>query len=791
MNLSRNWLQEYVDVADIDNKTYNDALTMSGSKIEGYDDERDHFSRVVIGRVESIERHPNADKLFVCQVNVGSETVQICTSAQNLHVGAVVPVALDGSDLPGGIHIKAGEMRGVQSCGMMCSFNELGLTEHDCPEADPNGIWLLQGEYTLGQEVTEALGLNDTCVEFEITPNRPDCLSVIGLARETAATFGRELKLHTPVVKGCGGNIHDMLKVDVLNGENCLRYCAKVVKNIKVEPSPKWMRDRLRVSGVRPINNIVDITNYVMLEYGNPMHAFDLALVDGGHIVVRNAVDGETIETLDGVVRTLTGEMLVIADENKPSAVAGIMGSETSGINDNTNTVVFESACFKGSNVRRTGRKLGMRTESSGRFEKGLDSDLCMPALLRACELIELLGAGEVVDGVIDVYPNPKQQTRILLEVDYINRFLGTDISREQMIAYLQSLEFTMDGDYVLVPSFRDDVKHKADLAEEVARLYGYNNIPITLPKANPKATLTAEQKFERSAVRAMLGLGYNEIISYTFVSPKFYDNINLPADSPLRKSVTILNPLGEDTSMMRTTALPSMLQILQNNYANRNMDCSIFELAKEFTPKESVDELPDEKVKLMIGAYGKNGDFYTLKGQIDALLKALSVGKAKYEAVTDNPSYHPGRCAKLSVNGTVIGIMGEVHPLVMQNYGMKTKAYVADLDMPAMMSLADTDRHYHPLPKFPAVTRDLALVCDEAVTVGSIAEVIEASCGSLLEKVQFFDVYRGAQVGEGKKSVAYSIVLRSETGTLSDKEADAAVEAILNNLAPMGVTLR
>ena len=791
MNLSRNWLQEYVDVADIDNKTYNDALTMSGSKIEGYDDERDHFSRVVIGRVESIERHPNADKLFVCQVNVGSETVQICTSAQNLHVGAVVPVALDGSDLPGGIHIKAGEMRGVQSCGMMCSFNELGLTEHDCPEADPNGIWLLQGEYTLGQEVTEALGLNDTCVEFEITPNRPDCLSVIGLARETAATFGRELKLHTPVVKGCGGNIHDMLKVDVLNGENCLRYCAKVVKNIKVEPSPKWMRDRLRVSGVRPINNIVDITNYVMLEYGNPMHAFDLALVDGGHIVVRNAVDGETIETLDGVVRTLTGEMLVIADENKPSAVAGIMGSETSGINDNTNTVVFESACFKGSNVRRTGRKLGMRTESSGRFEKGLDSDLCMPALLRACELIELLGAGEVVDGVIDVYPNPKQQTKILLEVDYINRFLGTDISREQMIAYLQSLEFTMDGDYVLVPSFRDDVKHKADLAEEVARLYGYNNIPITLPKANPKATLTAEQKFERSAVRAMLGLGYNEIISYTFVSPKFYDNINLPADSPLRRSVTILNPLGEDTSMMRTTALPSMLQILQNNYANRNMDCSIFELAKEFTPKESVDELPDEKVKLMIGAYGKNGDFYTLKGQIDALLKALSVGKAKYEAVTDNPSYHPGRCAKLSVNGTVIGIMGEVHPLVMQNYGMKTKAYVADLDMPAMMSLADTDRHYHPLPKFPAVTRDLALVCDEAVTVGSIAEVIEASCGSLLEKVQFFDVYRGAQVGEGKKSVAYSIVLRSETGTLSDKEADAAVEAILNNLAPMGVTLR
>ena len=791
MNLSRNWLQEYVDVADIDNKTYNDALTMSGSKIEGYDDERDHFNRVVIGRVESIERHPNADKLFVCQVNVGSETVQICTSAQNLHVGAVVPVALDGSDLPGGIHIKAGEMRGVQSCGMMCSFNELGLTEHDCPEADPNGIWLLQGEYTLGQEVTEALGLNDTCVEFEITPNRPDCLSVIGLARETAATFGRELKLHTPVVKGCGGNIHDMLKVDVLNGENCLRYCAKVVKNIKVEPSPKWMRDRLRVSGVRPINNIVDITNYVMLEYGNPMHAFDLALVDGGHIVVRNAVDGETIETLDGVVRTLTGEMLVIADENKPSAVAGIMGSETSGINDNTNTVVFESACFKGSNVRRTGRKLGMRTESSGRFEKGLDSDLCMPALLRACELIELLGAGEVVDGVIDVYPNPKQQTKILLEVDYINRFLGTDISREQMIAYLESLEFTMDGDYVLVPSFRDDVKHKADLAEEVARLYGYNNIPITLPKANPKATLTAEQKFERSAVRAMLGLGYNEIISYTFVSPKFYDNINLPADSPLRRSVTILNPLGEDTSMMRTTALPSMLQILQNNYANRNMDCSIFELAKEFTPKESVDELPDEKVKLMIGAYGKNGDFYTFKGQIDALLKALSVGKAKYEAVTDNPSYHPGRCAKLSVNGTVIGIMGEVHPLVMQNYGMKTKAYVADLDMPAMMSLADTDRHYHPLPKFPAVTRDLALVCDEAVTVGSIAEVIEASCGSLLEKVQFFDVYRGAQVGEGKKSVAYSIVLRSETGTLSDKEADAAVEAILNNLAPMGVTLR
>jgi len=791
MNLSRKWLHTYVDVADIDNKTYNDALTMSGSKIEGYVDEKDSFSRVVIGRVESVERHPNADKLFVCQVNVGSETVQICTSAQNLFAGAVVPVALDNSDLPGGVHITAGQMRGVDSNGMMCSFAELGLTEHDCPEADPNGIWILNGEYTLGEEVTTALGLDDTCVEFAITPNRPDCLSMIGLARETAATFERPLNIPAPVVKGCGGNIHDMLKVDVLNGEKCLRYCAKVVKNIKVEPSPKWMRDRLRVCGVRPINNIVDITNYVMLEYGNPMHAFDLALVEGAHIIVRDAVDGETIETLDGVVRNLTGDMLVIADQSKPSAVAGIMGSETSGINDNTNTIVFESACFKGSSVRRTGRKLGLRTEASGRYEKGLDSDMCMPALLRACELIELLGAGEVVDGVIDVYPNPKEQTRVLLEVDYINRFLGTELSREQMVKYLKSLEFSMDGDYVLVPSFRDDVKHKADLAEEIARLYGYNNIPITLPKANPKASLTANQKFERSAVRAMLGLGYNEIISYTFVSPKFYDNIRLPEDSPLRRSVTIINPLGEDTSMMRTTALPSMLQILQNNYANRNLECKIFELAKEFLPKEDINELPTEQVKLMVGAYGKDVDFYSVKGQIDALLKTLDVGTAKYEAVTDHPSYHPGRCAKLSVNGKLIGIMGEVHPLVMENYGMKVKAYVADLDMAAMQSLANVNKQYHPLPKFPAVTRDLALVCDEAVTVGAIAEVIERSCGSLLEKVQFFDVYRGAQVGEGKKSVAYNIVLRSETGTLSDKEADAAVEEILKNLAPMGVTLR
>ena len=726
MDLSIRWLKDYVDIGDISMRDFSEAMSMSGSKVEGWTTEFEDVKNVVVGKILSVEPHPDSDHLVICQLDVGQqEPVQIVTGASNVHVGDMVPAALHKSQLPNGVKITKGKLRGVMSNGMMCSIAELNLTKGDFPYAAEGGIFLLQEDCQVGQDIASAIGCNDTCVEFEITPNRPDCLSVLGLAREAAVTFGKELKMHTPQVKGCGGDIHDYLSVEVRNPQLCPRYTAKVVKNVKIGPSPRWMRERLRASGVRPIDNIVDITNYVMLEYGQPMHAFDIEYVKDHKIIVRNAVSGETIQTLDGVDRTLSEDMLVIADSEKASAVAGVMGGEHSGINENTHTVVFESACFKGSSVRITAKKLGMRTESSGRFEKGLDAQNCLPAVMRACELVELLGAGEVVDGVIDVDNTNYQPTRIHLDADWTNRFLGTDIPKEQMVKILTDLQFQMEGDEIIVPSFRSDVEHKADIAEEIARFYGYNNIPTTIAKGSPEGGYNEYQKFERVVNQNMLAQGMYEIMTYSFVSPKQYDKIRLPKDDPKRQSVVIRNPLGEDTSIMRTNAIPSMMDILSKNYNNRNGAVSLYEIGNEYIPVEG-ELLPDEVPNLVLGMYGDDKDFFTLKGVVENLLDTLAIREYDVDAKSDDPTFHPGRCAVLSKDGEEFGIIGEVHPLVCANYGINTRVYVGKLKLRKLFAMMDTQRSYVPMPKFPASTRDLALLCDDALPVMTMEKAIK-----------------------------------------------------------------
>ncbi len=791
MDLSIRWLKDYVDIGDISMRDFSEAMSMSGSKVEGWTTEFEDVKNVVVGKILSVEPHPDSDHLVICQLDVGQqEPVQIVTGASNVHVGDMVPAALHKSQLPNGVKITKGKLRGVMSNGMMCSIAELNLTKGDFPYAAEDGIFLLQEDCQVGQDIASAIGCNDTCVEFEITPNRPDCLSVLGLAREAAVTFGKELKMHTPQVKGCGGDIHDYLSVEVRNPQLCPRYTAKVVKNVKIGPSPRWMRERLRASGVRPIDNIVDITNYVMLEYGQPMHAFDIEYVKDHKIIVRNAVSGETIQTLDGVDRTLSEDMLVIADSEKASAVAGVMGGEHSGINENTHTVVFESACFKGSSVRITAKKLGMRTESSGRFEKGLDAQNCLPAVMRACELVELLGAGEVVDGVIDVDNTNYQPTRIHLDADWTNRFLGTDIPKEQMVKILTDLQFQMEGDEIIVPSFRSDVEHKADIAEEIARFYGYNNIPTTIAKGSPEGGYNEYQKFERVVNQNMLAQGMYEIMTYSFVSPKQYDKIRLPKDDPKRQSVVIRNPLGEDTSIMRTNAIPSMMDILSKNYNNRNGTVSLYEIGNEYIPVEG-ELLPDEVPNLVLGMYGDDKDFFTLKGVVENLLDTLAIREYDVDANSDDPTFHPGRCAVLSKDGEEFGIIGEVHPLVCANYGINTRVYVGKLKLRKLFAMMDTQRSYVPMPKFPASTRDLALLCDDALPVMTMEKAIKAAAGKILEKIELFDVYKGSQIAQGKKSVAFNISMRASDRTLTDEEVNGAMSKILKALEELGAQIR
>jgi phenylalanyl-tRNA synthetase beta chain len=709
----------------------------------------------------------------------------------------LVPVAMIGADLPGGVHIKKGKLRGVESNGMLCSLGELGLTKHDFPYAIEDGIFLIEEDCKPGQDIHEAIGLDDTSVEFEITSNRPDCLSVVGLAREAAVTFGKPLNLKAPEFHGSEDKLSDSLAVAVENTQLCPRYIAGMVKNVKIGPSPRWMRERLRASGVRPINNLVDITNYVMLEYGQPMHAFDQRYVKDGKIVVRNAKDGEAITTLDGQERQLSPEMLIIADAEKPIAVAGVMGGEYSGIMDDTNTVIFESAYFEPVQVRRTAKKLGMRTDASARYEKGLDPDGCQRTLKRAMELVELLGAGEPVAEFIEVDNRTAKPAEIPFDPDWINRFLGTEISREEMVKTLESLDIQVKGDVCVSPSFRIDLERPADIAEEVARIYGYNNIPSTVIRGVAEAQLTPQQQFLRKAEQTMVGLGYYGTLTYSFTSPKCFDRIGLPADSKLRKTITITNPLGEDTSIMRTTTLPCMLDVLATNYKNRNAAVALYEIGKEYLPT-GPDTLPNEPNRLTIGMYGGDADFFALKGTVDALLKELRLPKCTYvrpseaEGVFEECcALHPGRSAVILSGETPIGYLGELHPTVQKTYGIGTRTYVAKLLVQEMAEMAEAEVTYRPLPKFPAITRDLSLLCDDALPVGKMEEAIEQAAGKLLEEVTLFDVYKGDQIAAGKKSVSFSLRLRSHEGTLTDEQADAAMKRVLKALAAMDAVLR
>lgn len=796
MNLSMKWLSDYVTL-DATVKDFCAAMTMSGSKVEVATEEGSEIKNVVVGKLLSVVPHENSDHLVVCQVDVGQEQpIQIVTGAPNVKAGDIVPVALCGAELPNGVKIKKGKLRGVESNGMLCSLGELGLTVHDFPYAIADGIFLIQEDCQIGQDIHEAIGLNDTSVEFEITSNRPDCLSVTGLAREAAATYHVPLNLKKPTFQGIDGNIQDALQVEIQNKEKCPRYAAGIVKNVKIAPSPRWMRERLRASGVRPINNLVDITNYVMLEYGQPMHAFDLQYVKDGKIVVRNAAEGETITTLDGVTRTLSPEMLVIADTEKPIAVAGVMGGEYSGIMEDTNTVVFESAYFEPVQVRRTAKKLGMRTDASARYEKGLDPEGCLRTLERAFELVELLGAGEPVRTHIDLNYNEKQRNRIPFDPEWINKFLGTDISREEMCDTMKMLEIEVDGDTCISPSFRIDLERPADLAEEVARIYGYNNIPSTVIKGVANASLTPKQKFRRTLENATVAVGCYGILTYSFISPKYFDKIALPTDSSLRKTVVISNPLGEDTSVMRTTTLPSMLETLSLNYKNRNAAVALYEIGKEYLPT-APDKLPEEPDRLTIGMYGDDADFFTLKGMVETILETAGLHDCTYKACgTDAPfgeicALHPGRSAVIYAGETPIGYLGEVHPTVQKNYDIGTRTYVAKLLIDEMQPLAQTEITYQPLPKFPAITRDLSLVCADEVPVGDLQAAMKNAVGNILEQITLFDVYKGEQIAAGMKSVSFSIRMRSHEGTLTDEQADAAMKRVLKALKEHGATLR
>ncbi len=890
MNLSRKWLNEFVQV-DVPDREFAEAMTLSGSKVEGTAELGAEIKNVVVGRVLSMERHENSDHMWVCRLDVGGERpLQIVTGAWNIHVGDLAPVALHDSTLPGGKQIQRGKLRGVLSDGMMCGLDELGLDERDFPYAAvtaaailgdyhpidpekpsipadiqpghkifgpvvcagagavapagegrwsvglmwtedgqpvgttvetrcqnihagdlvayntktgaictladlhaeqrefphciPDGIFVLREDCKPGDDIRPVIGADDHVVEFEITPNRPDCLSVIGLAREAAATFDKPLALHTPEVKGgADGVLTELLDVETPDPELCPRYTARMVRNVKIAPSPKWMRERLRAMGVRPINNIVDITNYVMLEYGQPMHAFDYRYVNGGKIIVRRAAEGEKLTTLDGKEHTLNANHLVIADEGRAVGLAGIMGGLNSEIVDDTADVVFESACFDGTCIRKGALALGMRTEASAKFEKGLDPMNTLPAVNRACELVELLGAGEVVDGVIDILNHVPQPTRLKLEPDKINALLGTAVAGDEMVRILKKLDFAVDGGQVTVPSWRGDVERMADLAEEVARFHGYNNIPSTLMRGQAaQGGYSADQKVENRLGEVCRACGYSEIITYSFISPSAYDKIGWAQDEPLRESMRILNPLGEDTSIMRTTALPSMLEVLQRNHNYRNRDVRLYELGKVYLPG-GADGLAVEPKFLTLGGYGPGMDFFTIKGTVEAILKALRTQDAVFYPCADDPSYHPGRCAGVRAGEQHIGVVGQIHPAVAANYGVDGELYCAELSVEALLAARGADPEYAPLPKYPPITRDIAVVCGEEITVGALESAIRKGARGLLKQVSLFDIYRGKSVGEGKKSVAFNLVLRADDRSLTGEEADEDVKSILETL--------
>ena len=804
MNTSLSWIKAYVPDLDVTAQEYADAMTLSGTKVEGYEKLDADLDKIVIGRIEKIEKHPDADKLVVCQVNIGTETTQIVTGAPNVFEGAKVPVVLDGgrvagghdgSKTPGGIKIKKGKLRGVESNGMMCSIEELGSNRDMYPEAPEEGIYIFPEDAVIGEDAVKALGLDDVVYEYEVTSNRVDCFSVVGIAREAAATFDKTFVPPVVTETGNAEDVHEYVKVTVENTDLCPRYCARVVKNIKIGPSPKWMQRRLASVGIRPINNLVDITNYVMEEYGQPMHAYDLETIAGHQIVVKTAQDGETFTTLDGQERKMDQDVLMICDGEKAIGIAGIMGGENSMITDDVKTMLFEAACFDGVNIRKSSKRVGLRTDASGKFEKGLDPNNAKAAIDRACQLVEEMGAGEVVGGTVDVYGKEKHPVRVPFDAERINAMLGTDIFEDVMLGYFKKIDLEYDPETkeVIAPTFRQDLFRLADIAEEVARFYGYDNIPTTLP--NGEATtgkLSFKLRIEQVARDIAEFCGFSQGMCYSFESPKVFDKLLLPADSPLRRTVEITNPLGEDYSIMRTTSLNGMLTSLATNYNRRNKDVRLYELGNIYLPKSlPLTELPEERMQFTLGMYGK-GDFFSMKGVVEEFFEKIGMkDRETYDPNAGKPYLHPGRQANILYDGKVVGYLGELHPEVADLYGIGERAYVAVIDMPEIMEYATFDRKYYGIAKYPAVTRDISMVVPKHILAGQIEEVISAKGGKYLESYALFDLYEGAQIKEGFKSVAYSIVFRAKDKTLSDAEVTEAMDRILKALEGMGIELR
>ena len=806
MNTPLSWIKAYVPELECTAQEYTDAMTLSGTKVEGYERLDKNLEKIVVGQIVSIEKHPDAEKLVICQVWIGSGSmIQIVTGANNIKAGDKVPVVLDGGRVAGGhdgsplpedgIKIKKGKLRGIESNGMMCSIEELGSSRDMYPLAPENGIYIFPEDTEVGSDAVEALGLHDVVFEYEITNNRVDCYSILGIAREAAATFKKPFVPPVPVVKGNDENAADYISVEVKDGNLCPRYCARVVKNIKIEPSPEWMQRRLAGCGIRPINNLVDITNYVMMEYGQPMHAYDLDHVAGHKIIVRRAEDGEEFQTLDGQFRKLDKDMLMICDADKPIGLAGIMGGENSKITDDVTTMLFEAACFDGTNIRLSSKRLGLRTDASGIFEKGLDPNNAEEAMNRACQLIEELGAGEIVGGMVDVYTTASSPKHIAFRPDWCNAFLGTDISKEEMISYFKKIDLDYDeaSEEVIVPSFRQDLECEADLAEEVARFYGYDNIPVTLPRGEAtNGKLSFKLRVESVAREVAEFCGFSQAMTYSFESPKVFDKLLIPEDSPLRQTVTILNPLGEDFSIMRTLPLNGMLTSLSINYNRRNKSVALYELANTYLPKVlPLTELPEERVQLILGSYGC-GDFFTMKGVVEEFFDHVGLHKKlSYDPNGGKTFLHPGRQAVFSYDGKVAGYLGEIHPQVADNYSIGERTYVAVIDMPVVTEMASFDRKYTGIAKFPAVTRDISMTVRKEINVGQIEEIIEKKGGKLLESFRLFDIYEGAQIKPGYKSVAYSVTFRAKDRTLEDKDVSAIMDKIMKALSDLGAELR
>ena len=805
MNTSLSWIKAYVPELEVTAQEFTDAMTLSGSKVEGFTKMDADLEKIVIGQIKKIEKHPDADKLIICQVDIGEESpIQIVTGAPNVKEGDKVPVVLDGGRVagghdgkmtPGGIRIKKGKLRGIESNGMMCSIEELGSTRDMYPEAPEYGIYIFPETAEVGADAIEVLGLHDVEFEFEITSNRVDCYSTLGLARETAATFHKEFKAPEVHVKGCGGDVNDYIKVEVQDHDLCSRYCARVVKNIRLAPSPEWMQRRLASVGIRPINNVVDITNYVMEEYGQPMHAYDLDKIADKKIVVRRAAHDEKFVTLDGQERTLDENVLMICDGEKAVGMAGIMGGENSMITDDVKTMLFEAACFDGTNIRLSSKRVGLRTDASGKFEKGLDPNNAQAAIDRACQLIEELDAGDVVNGTVDVYPVKREPVRIPFEPDRINAVLGTDISKEQMLEYYKPIELEYDEktNEIVAPTFRQDLFRTADLAEEVARFFGYDNIPTTLPRGEATTgKLPFYLRIEAVARDIAEFCGFSQGMTYSFESPKVFDKLLLPEDARERQAIVISNPLGEDFSIMRTTSLNGMLTSLATNYNRRNKNVRLYEMGNIYLPKSlPLTELPDERMQFTLGMYG-DGDFFSMKGIVEEFLDKIGMHlKETYDPNAGKSFLHPGRQANIIYDGTVIGYLGEVHPTVAATYGIGERAYVAVLDMPSIVPMATFDRKYEGIAKFPAVTRDISMVVPKNVLVGQIEEVIAVRGGQILENYELFDIYEGSQIKGGYKSVAYSLTFRAKDRTLTDTEISASMKKILNGLEALGAELR